>query len=413
MTDGATAQGGQDRARLHAFVDEYGDHNLRVETDGASTHYIVTAVLIGGHEVEAVRAAVERVRATRFGTAEMKSSRVGGDDNRRLRVLGDLAELPFKFVSLVVDKRQVWANGGLIYKQPFIKFVQRQLFEKLYRAHPDLVLLADEHGGKSFMDGFRHYVARHVEQDLFRRPDFDFGVSRTEPLLQLADFIAGTVARLYDPKRESLAGPQFAEVLRDRAMLILAWPPEDRPLATLGGRGTRADRRIREYALGRVFALLAKGEPGPDPADLAQVAVMEHLLFHFQSISEREYVATGHLREVLKEQGIAGFDEQQQFRSGVIAKLRDRGVLLASSSKGYKIPSSLTDVMDFVQQTDKMIYPMLGRLERARESIKLLTGGSVDILGDERFEYARALLDRGPLSRAEPSRHDGSGDGEA
>ncbi|OJH35154.1 DUF3800 domain-containing protein [Cystobacter ferrugineus] len=390
---------GTDAARKHAFVDEYGDPSIQVEKDGVSTYYIVTAVLIDEENLEPARSEVSAIRARHFGKGEMKSSGVGRDDARRCRVLKELARLPFRFVSLVVDKRQVRKDSGLIFKQPFIKFVHRQLFEKLYRAHPDLVMLGDKHGHKKFMDGFEGYVRRNVEQDLFRRPTFSFGDSKEEPLLQLADFITGTIGRLYDPKRETAAAADFIELLRDNATLVLTWPPEDRPIASLGGGGTKADRAIREYCLRQVFGFLAKHSAPQCPSEAAQVAVAEHLLFHFQSISETEYVPTGRLREFLIERGIAKFEEQQQFRSGVIAKLRDQGIILASSSKGYKIPASVRDLMDFVERTDTVVHPMIGRLERARTSVRLLTDGAVDIIGDDRFEYLRVLLDRGPLTK--------------
>jgi hypothetical protein len=103
------------------------------------------------------------------------------------------------------------------------------------------------------------------------------------------------------------------------------------------------------------------------------------LIFHFasfRSISEAEYVPTGQLREFLIQRGIAGFDEPHQFRSGVIARLRDRGVLLASSSKGYKIPASIPDLLDFVELTDTVVHPMPGRLETVRVALPTQAGMS-------------------------------------
>jgi hypothetical protein len=385
--------------QLCAFVDEYGNPNLRVETEGVSTYYIVTAVLLPAHQVPATREAADAVRAKYFGHGEMKSNSVGRNDKRRLRVLHDLVELPFQFVSLVVDKQRIRQDSGLKFKKSFIKFVYRQLFQKLYCTHPDLLMVADDHGRDSFMDGFRDYVARHVERDLFRRPHFEFRTSRAEPLLQVADFVTGTVARLYDPKTSSPRSPEFVELLRPKVMVVLAWPPADRPVATLGGEGIPADRKIREYALGRVIALLANAPNTSEPEETAQYVVAERLLFVFQFMSENKYVSTAKLRKYLADQGIRGFDDLQQFRSRVIAPLRDRGLLIASSPKGYKIPASVSDVMDFVQHTDKVVYPMIRRLERARDSIRLATDGAVDIIGEEQFTYMRTLLDQGPLDK--------------
>ena len=39
------------------------------------------------------------------------------------------------------------------------------------------------------------------------------------------------------------------------------------------------------------------------------------------------------------------------FRSKIIAKIRDKGVLVTSCNKGYKLPSSKSDLYDFVTIT--------------------------------------------------------------
>jgi hypothetical protein len=45
--------------------------------------------------------------------------------------------------------------------------------------------------------------------------------------------------------------------------------------------------------------------------------------------------------------------------------------------------------MAYVRLGDNMVHPMVHRLQRARDALKLLTGGSLDILGAEQFAYLR------------------------
>lgn len=388
------------RSRRHAFVDEYGNSNLDGELANVGHFYLVTAILLDGASVSAVRSQVDAIRAKHFQSGEMKSSKVGSNDRRRCAVLKELDALPFTFVSLVVDKRRLRDDGGFIYKKPFIKFLHRQLFQKLFGAHRDLVLLSDQHGRPEFMEGFKRYVRKHLEPDLFLTPEFGFGVSEKEPLLQLADFVGGSVARFYEPSMRSEHEADFRKLLGTHATLVFSWPPHPRPLSSLGESGTPADREVRNSCLNEVFSFLAKHQASACGEEVAaQLAVAEYLLFHLQSIDEASYVSTVRLRRHLVEQGIVGFDKQREFRSRIIAGLRDKGVLLASSGRGYKIPISIRDLMDFVDRIDTVAFPMLGRLQRARERVLLLTSGAVDIIGEARFDYLRGLLDRGPFVR--------------
>jgi hypothetical protein len=191
-------------APRHAFVDSYGDANLATEKDGTTGSFIIAAVVVPGDRVDGLRAAVDLIRARHFGSAELRSNKM--DDARRLRVIKDLCELDFAFVALAIDKARVSRDGGLIYKEPFLKYSHRVLFERLYRAHPDLRVVADEHGHPEFMEGFRRYVEAQASPDLFRRPTFGFAKSHSDPLIQVADVIAGTLARSLDPKKHTDIG---------------------------------------------------------------------------------------------------------------------------------------------------------------------------------------------------------------
>src|SRR5690625_5867465 len=57
----------------------------------------------------------------------------------------------------------------------------------------DLRVIADEHGSREFMEGFREYVRRQHIPNLFYDADVWFENSQVQPLIQLADFLAGTV----------------------------------------------------------------------------------------------------------------------------------------------------------------------------------------------------------------------------
>lgn len=73
------------------------------------------------------------------------------------------------------------------------------------------------------------------------------------------------------------------------------------------------------------------------------------------------------------------------FRAKIIAKLRDSGVIISSSPDGYKIPSSEKELNDFINRGITIILPMLSRLKKCNDIIKLGTSGNVDLF--QKTEY--------------------------
>ena len=78
----------------------------------------------------------------------------------------------------------------------------------------------------------------------------------------------------------------------------------------------------------------------------------------------------------------------QAFRSKIIGKLRDEGVVIASSSpqKGYKIPANKKELYDYFNHGTLIIVPMMERLKKCRDIIKLGTANEEDLF--EKTEYS-------------------------
>ena len=66
----------------------------------------------------------------------------------------------------------------------------------------------------------------------------------------------------------------------------------------------------------------------------------------------------------------------------VIAPLRDDGIIIASSSQGYKIPTRSADIAAYVNQTASVVGPMLSRIGKCRSQIQKVTDSQLDILDD-------------------------------
>ena len=75
---------------------------------------------------------------------------------------------------------------------------------------------------------------------------------------------------------------------------------------------------------------------------------------------------------------------EQYFRTKVVGKVRDSGVLIASNSsgerKGYMLPSSADDLYKFIKHSNSIIMPMLKRIKRAKDIMSLATYNELDLL---------------------------------
>ena len=382
-----------------AFVDSTGNPSMALDKEGTSTFFIVVTVLVDVGGVESVRAAAEDLRRRHFQTGEMKSEKVAGNANRRLRILKDLAGLEFRYHAFIVDKREIDPESGLIYKEPFIKFLHRQVYQRLFSCFPDIVVVADSYGDREFMDGFKRYVDRLTEPTLFRRSHFEFRESHTDPLVQVADFLAGSFGAALEPSKGTVAFDDVVAALEARRALIEAWPIKRRPLgAVVLSSDSGADRLVRDHCLNQAYAFVEGHHDSPDLGRMHQVRTMRYLLDHVDDGANRGYLPTGRLIDHL-----AALNPEPVsiyfFRSEVIAKLRDSGVILASSSQGYKIPTSVADVASFVDHDQSIVEPLLGRLKAARDQLLLASKGDLDIVGDDRYLRLRRMLqtlDPGP-----------------
>ena len=77
----------------------------------------------------------------------------------------------------------------------------------------------------------------------------------------------------------------------------------------------------------------------------------------------------------------------------VIAPLRDEGVIIASSSHGYKIPISVEDIKTYLNSTHTIVSPMLHRIGICRALIQQQTRNQLDVLDDPAFLRYKKYFD--------------------
>jgi hypothetical protein len=378
--------------RTFAFVDESGNHDLDILKPGSSGFFVICSIIITENDLSQAYELAEALRLQHFQKGEIKSSKLKTkDSDRRRKILADLAGLPIKLYFTVVDKGRLYKDGGMQFKQSFIKSVNNLLYERLFNHCPDLHMTVDEHGGPEFQESLRAYVAARYCDDLFGESAFQTKSSKSDVLIQVADFFAGTVAHIYEGKASNDVVEVYKNILRNRTLGLLEWPPRYQSfIPPPMSESAYADYRVHQQALKQADQFLAKIGKHPDEDERLQLCILDYLRFRSEFVSD-EYVSTEEIIAHLKEKGFPGLGDQK-IRSSGIAKLRDAEVIIASATKGYKIPRTRADINDFLELAASQILPLLDRVKTARDVYRLSSLGEYDILAEEQFAELKKLL---------------------
>lgn len=371
----------------YAFVNEYGHYGFDFEQLETSTHFIIVSILVKGSDKEILEQEVERIKLKHLQHGEI-------DDNLRIEILKDIKDLPFKVYAYVIDKRKIREDSGVTYEKTFIKFFNRKIFEDLYRTFDTLDLVADEQGPKEFMQEFIAYVKQRCIPDLFNYSTFGFNNSQSQILLELSEFIAGTIAKGYDGKHHSKQYPAFYKLLKNKIITINLWPHDYKHYLYdyhFEKTDSETDQIIIKQAVNLAYQYIEEHRKSEEEDERVRIDLLKFLLFNLKENPD-EYVYTEEILDNLNAIRINKI-KQHYFRSNIVSKLRDQGLLIASSNKGYKLPVCLNDLYDFVNLSSLTIHPMIQRVAKCRDQILLATNREIDILEKSEYDYLKRMIE--------------------
>lgn len=384
--------------RVYAFTDEYGAFGWDLDNSSVSTHFIITAIIVKESDLNNFTSKTEALRVKHFQTGEIKSSKIAGEHNRRLRILSELQDIPFSIFSVCVDKKKCLESmsmKGLQYKKTFYKFMNNIVHRELRRAFETITVVADEIGSNEYMQSFCRYVSNHQDMpDLFGDAQFKFESSKNDVGIQLADLISGTLAYVFDQHKKSDDAPDYLQILRNKTIRIEPYPKTyDNYVLEKSAIAEDYDEDIAKLCFAQAVKFIEHNANKDDPEIKAQVIVLQYLLFRFMNNDTRGYIYTQELKEQLSNTELSNIKDTA-FRMRIIGKLRDSGVIIASSQKGYKIPSKQSELYDFINHDAKIVIPMLARLKKCRDLVKLSTANELDLLAHTEYDQLREYFDR-------------------
>ncbi|MDQ0109992.1 hypothetical protein J2T02_005139 [Chitinophaga terrae (ex Kim and Jung 2007)] len=377
---------------LLAFADEYGNNSFDFSTQGS--HFIVASVIIEENDLNTFEENVEAIRKKYFQKGEIKSSSVGSNNRRREIILKELVKLNFSIYALSADKEKLFGDG-LKYKQSFYKFINGLLYKELYQAYPNLKLYVDQHGGNDFLNSFKKYVHKNHINDLFSGSEFEMRDSKNSIIIQVADFIAGTLGHCFDRSKDLSCKDKFLDILAPKLSGIATFPRTSREYKVTMTNLNDFDRTISQYstnlAIDFIDTVNLKGQNEVD-----QLNFIKLLLLNQEAFSGKKYLTS---KEIIKHLKVGRNKplHDQQLRTAVIGKLRDKGLLIASNSKGdkhgYRLPTNANDLIKFIEHGNSLLLPMLNRIKTCRQRVKLATNNMFDILENTGFNELKKLID--------------------
>ena len=359
------------------FIDESGTNALNTNK-GATNFFVLTAVVLNENDVDKAIIYLDEFAKKNCGNAELKSAdRIGRNSEKRLKWLTAFCEnIPFTFVSLIVNKTKINPDSPFQYKQVFYKSMNRRLLDGLTDMY-SIDVYADETGYKEFQDSFLEYLKKSSSNDLFKSLTINFVNSKTNRLVQLADIISGSLPFVFDSSKVDSYSNAIWEVLKQKQIKIYTWPPQ-------WGKNTISDVEqyfdkydLEEKCIYKAYSLIEKKSSSTDENEIAQSIVLDELL-SARTSEGRQTIHGDALIEILEKSNI-GKISQYSLRTSIIAKLRDSGVVIAGNNDGYCLAISPEDFETFILHNEGMIFPMLSRLEHARKVILSYTS-SFDIL---------------------------------
>lgn len=374
-----------------AYIDECGSFGFDLDNEGTSRYYILCSVVVKNSDIPQMEDAIREIkRRYGLGNTELKSSTIGNNYVRRSKLIADLSLVPFRVVLLVADKQAFFRDSPLaLYKQTFVKHLHQRLYNMLYSTYPKLHIIEDDFGTSEFQESFKRYVREKWPRSLFSMYEFDYTDSKNSLLVQLADFIGGTIGKVYT----DADAPNYMEVLKGKIISMEHFPTETAPYFGNARPGDQQyDKDIFDLAVYRARSFIQQNESSEEIEKKLQVALLQRLFYYAQCVDARKYVSSNELRAYLEERVGLRVRPNYLYRR-IIAPLRDDGVILASSSHGYKIPISVKDIVTYFNQTHTVVSPMLHRMELCRNLIKQQTHNALDILDDPAFARYKKFFD--------------------
>ncbi|WP_180960414.1 DUF3800 domain-containing protein [Neobacillus cucumis] len=382
----------------YAFIDEFGDYRFDFERGNGSTNFIIVSILIKESNKERIERELKQISQEYFQPGEIDPNIIEQNPNKTMQFLNDIKDLPFSVYAYVIDKRKIREDHGILYKTPFLKYLNRKIYDDLNRTFEQLDLAANVQESKLFIREFKTYIKTRNIPDLFNYSTFGFNNTHSEILLQLVNLITRILATGYERTAFSNQYRSFSKIFKSKIAAINLLPLDYKNFLfdyQTEHHHSKYDEIIIKQSVNLTYKYIEKHRKSEEEEEKLKLDFLKFLLFNLKENPD-EYVYTEEILDNLNAIRDVKLTPHS-FRSSIVSKLRDSGLLIASSNKGYKLPVSLNDLYDFVNLSSLTIHPMIQRISKCRDQILLTTNNEIDILEQKEYDYLKRIIDFGKL----------------
>lgn len=195
---------------------------MQVGRHGTSPHFVVAGVLIKDDgALERCCAGIQKfITDNRIGRREFKFNQC--DNELRLDYLRNANALPWQYLAIVLNKAKA-TGPGFRYKASLHKYVISLLLQNANPYLRDAFVIFDACGSRDFKRTMVPYIKRKASKngdDPIKRVSAK--ASHSDPMLQLADMVAGAVSRAFKPEMSDHT--LFRSIIRGRELGVQFWP---------------------------------------------------------------------------------------------------------------------------------------------------------------------------------------------
>ena len=270
--------------------------------------------------------------------------------------LKDLSHLDIEIFIFLVKKERLKEEYGIKDKESFLEFLNGILYTDIIAAYPHIKLISNELIEKEFLKEFDKYLIEKHSPDLLGEYDVVFVDEEKEySFLDIGSFISDILFNKYEGKSDLAEYEQCYEIIREKVLPLASWPrtPEEYMENLQKYIREEFDEDIAYNSIRIAFDFISNNGGTKNEAKYAQVLCLKYLLSVLLNYGENKYVFSEEIRKNLS--NVTGREfTPHYFQARIIAPLRDSGILIATSKKGYKIPIRESEILSFINQSSSV-----------------------------------------------------------
>ncbi|WP_418637531.1 DUF3800 domain-containing protein [Winogradskyella sp.] len=362
--------------KVYIFGDEFGTSTLNQNDVKNITHFVYAAIVVKESNLVKAREVRDNISQNFFYGNPIKSnSRVLKDEKKRIEILEYLIKnLNFIIYLLVVDKEKLSKDtGGLRFKEVFYKYFRGIFVSQINNNFSEFEIFMDNLISEKYSSELKNYIIQNYQNNFFEQ--YHISDDKDEPLIQLADLIAGSYGRVFNASFISNNSEEILYTLKSITPNITFFPDKVDNKTFVVNPDKHIDSEV--YEIVRNDAIKIHDTVDDDVSR----AVLDYLLWH-QKVLPFKYAQTYEITNALKY--YSGKELSIENLRIIIKELRFKGIIIVSSSStsGYKLAVNKSDVHTYFTHYLNYILPMLKKIEIANGVFANKTVGDFIPLSD-------------------------------